>query len=75
MAAEIGQINLGAEMTLTGGQIRNAALHAAFLAAGEESVIEPGHIARAVWLELSKEGQEVRRQSLGRLEKYLPEGK
>ncbi len=75
LAKKIGQINLGAEMTLTGGQIRNAALHAAFLAAGEKSVIEPSHIARAVWLELSKEGQEVRRQSLGMLETYLPEGK
>ena len=73
LAKKLDQINLGAEMTLTGGQIRNAALHAAFLAAGEENVIEPGHIARAVWLELSKEGQEVRRQSLGMLERYLPE--
>ncbi len=74
LSKEFGRINLGAEMTLTGGQIRNAALHSAFLAAGEESDIEPAHIARAVWLELSKEGQEVRRQSLGRLETYLPGG-
>ena len=71
MAPEIADIDLGAELNLTGGQIRNVALHASFLAAGEDRSIDLYHIARAVWLELSKEGQEVRSASLGRLSEYL----
>lgn len=45
----------GAE--LTGRQIRNAALHAAFLAAGESSSITSRHIASAVEAELAKTGR------------------
>jgi hypothetical protein len=41
---------------LTGGQIRNAALHAAFLAAGESSSITLKHITSAVQAELVKTG-------------------
>ncbi len=63
---------LGTELSLTGGQIRNAALHAAFLAAGESSVIGLGHIARAVWTELAKDGREMAVTSLGKLAQYLP---
>ena len=66
------ELKLGQALSLTGGQIRNSALHAAFLAAGENSPIEPHHIARAVWLELSKEGHEVNLSSLGALAAYLP---
>ena len=45
---------LGSELKLTGGQIRNAALHAAFLAAGDKSSIGLKHIASAVWTEYAK---------------------
>ena len=72
-APELAKLQLGQALSLTGGQIRNAALHAAFLAAGEGRSISPGHIARAVWLELAKEGHEIRRSSLGGLVNYLPE--
>ena len=46
--------NLARESELTGGQIRNAALHAAFLAASESSAITLEHIASAVQTELAK---------------------
>ena len=48
--------NLAEELELTGGQIRNAALHAAFLAAGESSSITKKHLTKAVRAELSKSG-------------------
>jgi len=64
---------LGTELSLTGGQIRNAALHAAFLAAGESSAISLSHVTRAVWTELAKEGGEMMTASLGKLAQYLPE--
>jgi hypothetical protein len=64
---------LGKELSLTGGQIRNTALHAAFLAAGESSAINLTHIASAVWTELAKEGGEMMTASLGKLAQYLPE--
>ncbi len=64
---------LGRELSLTGGQIRNAALHVAFLAAGEASVIKLSYVARAVWTELAKEGGEMMTASLGELAHYLQE--
>jgi hypothetical protein len=63
---------LGKEINLTGGQIRNAAIHAAFLAAGESSDITIGHISRAVWTELTKEGGELITSRLGLLAEYIP---
>ena len=48
--------NLAREFELTGGQIRNAALHAAFLAAGDSSSITRRHITSAVKAELAKTG-------------------
>ena len=48
--------NLAEELELTGGQIRNAALHAAFLAAGESSSITRKHIIAAGRAELVKAG-------------------
>ncbi len=63
---------VAASVPLTGGQIRNIALHAAFLAAGEAMPITPVHLARALWNELGKEGREVPRRSLGALEPFLP---
>ncbi len=72
-AADLSPQLLGLELSLTGGQIRNAALHAAFLAAGEASAIRLVHVARAVWNELAKEGGEMLQARLGKLAQYLPE--
>jgi hypothetical protein len=68
---DVNPVLLGRELSLTGGQIKNAALHAAFLAAGESSVIKLTHIASAVWTELAKEGGEMMTASLGKLARYL----
>jgi hypothetical protein len=70
--ADIDYAVLGRELKLTGGQIRNASLHAAFLAAGESVPISLSHIARAVWTELAKERGEMVAASLGKLAEYLP---
>ena len=48
--------DLAKALELTGGQIRNAALHAAFLAAGESSSVTRDHITSAVQAELVKTG-------------------
>lgn len=65
---------LGAAVNLTGGGIRNAALHAAYLAAGESGPITLGRIALAVWRELGKDGRELSSADLGALAPFLPEG-
>jgi hypothetical protein len=65
---------LGAAVNLTGGAIRNAALHAAFLAAGAERPIGPGEVALAVWRELGKDGRELSVADLGPFAAHLPEG-
>ena len=62
---------LGDAVNLTGGGIRNAALHAAYLAAGSGEPIGLVHIATAVWRELGKEGREVNLSELGPLAEYL----
>ena len=62
---------LGNEIKLTGGQIRNSALHAAFLAAGESKSIGLRHMARAIWVELGKSGKEILPSSLGSLAEHL----
>lgn len=64
---------LAAAVPLTGGQIRNAALHAAYLAAGEGGVaIERRHVAVGAWRELSKDGRENSRTDIGALAAHLP---
>ena len=57
---------------LTGGNIRNAALHAAYLAAEDGRPIERGHLAHAIWRELTKSGKATMPSDLGPLEKSLP---
>jgi len=64
---------LGNEMKLTGGQIHNSAIYAAFLAAGEGSSISLHHIAKAVWIELGKDNRERMLSSLGELADWLQE--
>ena len=72
--AELDCVALGHAVNLTGGSIRNAALHAAFLAAAAGAPITLERVALAVWRELSKEGREVSRLELGALAEHLPEG-
>ena len=74
LASEVDCRFLGESVSLTGGQIRNAALHAAYLAAGEQGPIDLSRIARAVWAELAKDGRERTRESLGAVAHYLPMG-
>ena len=62
---------LGESINLTGGQIRNAALHAAFLSAAENESINLHSLARATWNELGKEGRGVMSSNLGFLSDYL----
>lgn len=62
------------EISLTGGQIRNAALQAAYFAAAKNSSISREHIARAVWLELNKNGREVLSGTMGSLSAELAGG-
>lgn len=64
---------LGDAVPLTGGGIRNAALHASYLAAGAGTPITLEHVALAVWRELGKDGRDVARADLGPLAAHLPE--
>jgi hypothetical protein len=73
LAADVQAESLGAALELTGAQIRNAALHAAFLAAAADSSIQLVHVAAAVMAELAKDGREVPRSSLGMLAAHLAE--
>lgn len=68
---QIDPVALGKAVELTGGQIRNAAVHAAFLAAGESMPITMTHIASAVWTELAKDGGEIILSTLGFLADHL----
>ena len=72
LAPEVDTTFLGGAVALTGGSIRNAALHAAYLAAGQGEAIGLAHIAHAVWRELGKEGRETNPQDLGPLAAHLP---
>ncbi len=71
--AELDPAFLGEAVSLSGGQIRNAALHAAYLAAGESKPIHLKHVATAVWRELNKDGREHMRSDIGALQAYLIE--
>jgi SpoVK/Ycf46/Vps4 family AAA+-type ATPase len=64
---------LGRALNLTGGAIRNAALHAAYLAAGAGRPIDLPTVALAVWRELCKSEEEPTRAALGALAPYLEE--
>jgi hypothetical protein len=59
-------------VNLTGGNIRNAALHAAYLAAEEDRPIDFSHIAVAVYRELAKDRQQLKKTELGPLAAHLP---
>lgn len=65
---------VGRAVNLSGGSIRNAALHAAFIAADSGKPIGLPEVALAVWRELNKEGRDVSLSELGPLASSLPEG-
>lgn len=62
---------VAAAAALTGGNIRNAALHAAVLAARAGASINLHHIAKSVWRELAKEGRPVNVSEIGALGHFL----
>ncbi len=71
--AEVDMGFLGAAVSLTGGNISNAALHAAYVAAGEGSEIRLRHIAIGIWRELAKDRVQVPRSDLGNMAQHLPD--
>lgn len=72
-APDLDERFLGKAVNITGGNIRNAGLHAAYLAADAEQPISMGHIATAVWRELAKDKAQINKSDLGLLAQYLPE--
>ena len=73
LAESVDTAQLAAEVALTGGQIRNAALHAAYLAAGAAEAIGPEALALGIWRELNKDGRECALSELGALASHLAE--
>ncbi len=69
---DLGLVADAADMS--GGGIRNAATHAAVLAACDGGELDLGHIARAVWRELGKEGRPVGSGEIGALAAHLHRG-
>lgn len=63
-----------AAVHLTGGGIRNAALHAAFLAAAAGRAIGMPDVALAVWRELGKDGRALAAADLGPLAPFARRG-
>jgi ATP-dependent 26S proteasome regulatory subunit len=63
---------LAQAVNLTGGNIRNAALHAAYLAAEDGCAIGMEHIATAAWRELAKDRPQIAKSDLGPLAEFLP---
>jgi len=63
---------LAGAVPLSGGGIRNAALHAAYLAATSGRPIGLPEVALAVYRELSKDGRPLSRADLGALAPHLP---
>ena len=57
LAPDVNLAFLAHQFELTGGQIRNCALAAAFLAAAGDGVITSEHLVLAVGRELLKEGR------------------
>ena len=75
LAENLDPVFLGRAVNLTGGAIHNAALHAAYLAAGSGQTIGLPLVALAVWRELAKDGREVSPKELGELAQWLPKEK
>lgn len=73
LADDVDPTELGRAVSLSGGNIRNAALHAAYLASAQKSEIQRSHIATAVWRELTKSGKATHHSDLGSLAPHLSE--
>lgn len=74
LAKDLDFVELARAVNLSGGSIRNAALHAAFLAADKGGAIGKAEAALAMWRELNKENRQVARSELGCLADHLPRG-
>lgn len=72
LAAEVDVDFLAAAVNLTGGNIRNAALHAAYLAAADARPIDLSHLATAVYRELAKDRLQLHKTDLGLLASHVP---
>ena len=72
-APDLDESFLGKAVNITGGNIRNAGLHAAYLAADAAQPISMSHVAVAVWRELAKDKAQISKSDLGLLAEYLPE--
>lgn len=78
-AADLDLNLIASAVNLTGGNIRNAALHAAYLAAeeshqsGADVPINLAHVALGIWRELGKDKAQVPRSDLGPLIQHLPD--
>jgi SpoVK/Ycf46/Vps4 family AAA+-type ATPase len=62
---------LAERFRLSGGNIRNAAVAAAHLAAAEHAAVEARHLARALYRELEKSGHPRGKADLGALAEHL----
>jgi len=62
---------LARAVPLSGGGIRNAALHAAVMASARDGEIELHDAALAVWRELRKSGREISPADLNELDPHL----
>lgn len=74
LGADLDTEFLGRSLPLTGGAIHNAALYAAYLAAGREQSLGLSQVAVGVWRELSKDGRKVSPADLGALAPWLNGG-
>ncbi len=72
-AADLDIDFLAKAVNLTGGNIRNAGLHAAYLAAEEQQPISLEHAAIAVYRELAKDRPQLIKNDLGPLANHLPQ--
>jgi hypothetical protein len=72
LADDLDYQMLSEAVTLTGGEIRNAANHAAVLAASEDRPIGLEQIAIGVWRVLQKSDGKTRSNQLRQLAEYLP---
>lgn len=73
LAPAVDCTELASTVALTGGQIRNAALAAAYLAAGAGGPIGLFELALGAWREINKDGRECTPAELGSLAAHLPE--
>ena len=76
LADDVNLAYLGSQFKMTGGNIRNAALNAAFLAAGEnpgKAQIRMQHLLSAIRREFQKQGRLVMKSDLGQYAYALEE--